>query len=1254
MGKLLKPLAIVGAIAVNVIPGIGQAISGALVGAMGGTFAAVGAAATITSLAMTTITLAGLSAASSILAKKPRVGLPDLDRLAFNTAAYVPRKMVFGHTALASDIRYTEPFGKEQRYVEAIVHLASHKLTAVERLYFGDKLAWTATGGPQGEFAGFLQIQVILECGAGAYHTVNTGSRWGSAQRMTGCATMKIRIDRQGTKRADSPFAGGLPPQVCIIGKGMPVYDPRRDSTVPGGSGPHRVHDQSTWQYQDGADILGDNPALAELAWWLGWRINGEVSVGMGLPVDRLDLVQYAAAANACDEAIALEAGGTQRRYTADGMIHDNDAPDDVTASFSFATNGWLTERNGKIGRHVSFNDLANVAADFNDDDVVTAFEFQPFPELADQFNIVRGANPDPRVPALFQPTDYPEVGFASIDGIDRVLNLNLALVQDKSRAQRIAKQALQRQQYKGMWSGRVGVRGWLVSKGDVVRISSLQNGWINKLFRVVDHQINMDATVDLELREEHPDIYQWDKDERPTPAPAEPVRYDPRNNPYLITSGDQIGVEPGATRNAWRGDWEADEDYLPGDMVRYLGRTFVATEASRNKAPPTSASDNDWWDLMTDKGQKGEPGDGQDGIMAVSLALSRASAMISTHSDGSGGDYSYAKGKATLREGNDDVSSAASWSVAATNCVGGVDGSGNYAVTSISADTAVLTITADYGGEIYTSDFTLSRITGGHPHYTYANLPAGVDEGEFAIVTDRDNALYTYRNGGWRPLLNAPDVVGLDDIITPITDDVDALQTRSLHLEAGASTMDGGDQYFEHGTLLWGNGLSTITNPAPHAKATYHEEYVGDSDVLAHADERWNLYSQHLFPVLPGRTYKIRIRIRVGTNGPTSQCYLGVHPVLADGTIFGGNRYFGMSGEHLAAGWHEREGKFTLDDLPAGTTKVSLVGILNYQNSTVATGVSYLTITDVTDVENIGASLDIQAGAISALQGENVAYLDVVGSAGSSAFFMTGRARQNYGDTPQSDIAFGATTYSVFNPADANNPGQWKKALEISNGNATFFGKLTAGSVDTPELAFGAANGDVVAANAIRGMHFEGPITAPYVQLDGARLAGDGNGNITIKPDGVDTEYLAFGATAGGYSFAEVAGTPPILGVNNANWNDVVINSKVAQITVVNNAPAPGTVIMPWVFNTYSISVPGGGGARKVRLRLLEGATANPQTFRVVPTVEEWTNATLWVAHIPANTTRTYKVQVQYETITASEVRLVAVSGAAILLKKV
>ncbi|MFK5283272.1 hypothetical protein ACI3PL_27240, partial [Lacticaseibacillus paracasei] len=73
----------------------------------------------------------------------------------------------------------------------------------------------------------------------------------------------------------------------------MPLYDPAQDSTVPGGSGSQRANNPATWAYTSGSS-RGANPALQLLAYLLGWRIGGVVSVGAGLAPELLDMASFA------------------------------------------------------------------------------------------------------------------------------------------------------------------------------------------------------------------------------------------------------------------------------------------------------------------------------------------------------------------------------------------------------------------------------------------------------------------------------------------------------------------------------------------------------------------------------------------------------------------------------------------------------------------------------------------------------------------------------------------------------------------------------------------------------------------------------------------------------------------------------------------------------------------------------------------------------------------------------------------------
>ncbi|KAK0340466.1 hypothetical protein LTR94_030383, partial [Friedmanniomyces endolithicus] len=217
---------------------------------------------------------------------------------------------------MATDLRDQE-WSADQSYLHRFVVSAAHRVSAIREIWFDDKQAWTSAGGVQAEFAGYLEVTPVLE--GSAANAINIGPRMGSSRRFTGCAYVHFRYKLTGNgKKGESPFSSSIPTRVTIIGDGIPTYDPRLDSTVPGGSGPMRADDQSTWAWNANASR---NPAIATLNYLLGWRIRNPVSgrwllsVGKGMPPARIDLASFITAANLCDEPVAKASGGTEPRY---------------------------------------------------------------------------------------------------------------------------------------------------------------------------------------------------------------------------------------------------------------------------------------------------------------------------------------------------------------------------------------------------------------------------------------------------------------------------------------------------------------------------------------------------------------------------------------------------------------------------------------------------------------------------------------------------------------------------------------------------------------------------------------------------------------------------------------------------------------------------------------------------------------------------------------------------------------------------
>jgi hypothetical protein len=522
-------LAIVG-FALMAIPGIGTALGLGVLSIAGA------------SISVAAVIGVGLSLAGSFLMGpgKPRgLATSPTDRLHATLDPNTPRKICMGKdVALATDVRYQSFTGANQKYLEQIICHASHKIQAIKKLWIDQELAWTSAGGVQGRFVGFLTVTTRTE-GTSA-NGIAIDSTWTASCTLTGCAYTHVKcllVHDDGNGGNDSPFASGLSSRMTFIGDGALVYDPRLDSTVAGGSGSHRADNQATWTWDDNAC---SNPALQELWYELGWKINGKLAVGKGLPKSRIDLASYAVAANACDETVtksAANGGGTEPRYRTYPVISEGDDPGAVRDQFCASMNAVLRDAGGQLSLTVLHNDLATPATPsgktaFDENDVLGEMQWDQTPDLSQSFNIVRGTRIDPSDNALYQPVDYPEVSLTSPDGIDRIDTANYPFVHSNGQVQRLAKQRLQRNQYQGRLSFSGGPAFWALNIGDPFALSHAAFGWTGKLFRCAGQKINRFGAVEIVAIEENAVIYAWANDEAAAVTAAAPTVYAPNNDP--------------------------------------------------------------------------------------------------------------------------------------------------------------------------------------------------------------------------------------------------------------------------------------------------------------------------------------------------------------------------------------------------------------------------------------------------------------------------------------------------------------------------------------------------------------------------------------------------------------------------------------------------------------------------------------------------------------------------------------------------
>ena len=277
-------------------------------------------------------------------------------------------------------------------------------------------------------------------------------------------------------------------------------------------------------------------------------------ALGFGLGVDGLEIDDEAfrIAANICDEAVALKAGGTEPRYTMNGVFDTTARPGQVLEGAREAMAGWLPYMGGK------WRPMAGAwrapAVDFDESDFLGPITFQALESRRDKFNAVRGKFIDP---VTWKETDYPPYAHAELvtrDGDTLWESLEQPLCVSAAECQRKGKVAVLRARGREV-SMRLGRRGWRLTPGATFRVSFAALGWVNKTFRCgplglafeEDEEGYYVMGVNVSAIEESPEVYAWDAatEEGSLATPAA-VTLPSASPSVLVSPGGDPTVRPG------------------------------------------------------------------------------------------------------------------------------------------------------------------------------------------------------------------------------------------------------------------------------------------------------------------------------------------------------------------------------------------------------------------------------------------------------------------------------------------------------------------------------------------------------------------------------------------------------------------------------------------------------------------------------------------------------------------------------------
>lgn len=291
----------------------------------------------------------GSYALQSALATKPAVPKPEDG--SYNLKQNVPSlPIVLGRVKKGGDYLFLEEKNGTAYHITVI---AGHRINRVVKHYLHDEVV-TLSNGDNGwvtapaHFAKPYQGSthwVLIQWLAGfdaatAYADVVSAfpSIWTAAHRGDGLATIRMSCATVPQEDYLEVYPNQMPEHSCIL-EGALLYDPRKDSTVPGGSGSHRAANHNSWEYSS-------NLALMRLRHLCSpW--GGKMSYA------RMYLPDWINAANVCDQDVTNRDGGTEKRYHGGMWFRANNDQVEVGRILDEAGELVVFERaDGKIGVH--------------------------------------------------------------------------------------------------------------------------------------------------------------------------------------------------------------------------------------------------------------------------------------------------------------------------------------------------------------------------------------------------------------------------------------------------------------------------------------------------------------------------------------------------------------------------------------------------------------------------------------------------------------------------------------------------------------------------------------------------------------------------------------------------------------------------------------------------------------------------------------------------------------------------------------
>ncbi|WP_415183528.1 phage tail protein [Phaeovulum sp.] len=481
---------------------------GAAIGAVVQAITAFAAKGAFASFLVQTALSVGLSLLARALS--PKVRAPGIKTDVTQTGGTTPQSFILGWSAtggqlVAPPMSYGKAGDTPNAYLAYVVALSATPGQTLTRLIVNDEYVPVdgAVDGDgmttvTGKYAGYIRVrfhdgsQTVADPLLRAKFGADPGRPWTADMVGTGTAYAVVVF------KYKREVFNGLP-SVRFECNGIPLYDPRADSSV-GGAGAQRWDTPASW-------AQSTNPAVITYNILRGIRLPDGNIWGGECGADELPLASWFAAMNECDMAIALEGGGTEPQYRAGFEVSVDEEPADIIDELLKACSGQITEiggiwkiRIGGPGMPVYF---------FSDDDILIDHDqvFEPFPGLDGTWNGVHASYPEPV--SLWETKDAPPRYNEALEVLDQgrrlIADLTLPAVPYPTQVQRLMQSYINEERRFRRHHVSLPPEAAVLEPLDAIAWTSERHGYSTKLFElfeITDELMQMSQTVGLRERD--------------------------------------------------------------------------------------------------------------------------------------------------------------------------------------------------------------------------------------------------------------------------------------------------------------------------------------------------------------------------------------------------------------------------------------------------------------------------------------------------------------------------------------------------------------------------------------------------------------------------------------------------------------------------------------------------------------------------------------------------------------------------------